>query len=196
MEGRKKRGRVGENSDEISMSRNRNRSRNRNHFKIVVELGKRWVSEKHSSYIHLCFCWNRKSRKSFFVELLFLDTIIILTSVFLWSLFPGDDGIMAGIAKLVNSVTLGTRQYLASGEALEHPPITPFLPGRWGVLGAQGSCLPGILLLIFRPSSGYLEPWDFLFNRPKYWLQDLLEPLPFNLSLGQTVVASMHTLWL
>lgn len=50
MEGRKKRGRVGENSDEIS------RSRNRNHFKIVIELGKRRVSEKHSSYIHLCFC--------------------------------------------------------------------------------------------------------------------------------------------
>lgn len=38
MEGRK-RGRVGEKSDEISMSRNR--SRNRNHFKIVIELGKR-----------------------------------------------------------------------------------------------------------------------------------------------------------
>ena len=31
--------RVGEKSDEISMSRNR--SRNRNHFKIVIELGKR-----------------------------------------------------------------------------------------------------------------------------------------------------------
>lgn len=41
MEGRKKRGRVGENSDEISMSRNRNRSRNRNHFKTVIDLGKR-----------------------------------------------------------------------------------------------------------------------------------------------------------
>ena len=60
---------------------------------------------------------------------------------------------------------------------------------------AQGSCLPGILILISRLSSGYLEPWDFLFNRPKYWLQDLLEPLPFSFSLGQAVVAGVHTLW-
>lgn len=50
------------------------------------------------------------------------------------------------------------------------------------------------LPFIFRPSFGYLGPWNFLFNRPKYWLRGLLGPLPIPPSLEQTVVAGVHTL--
>lgn len=70
-------------------------------------------------------------------------------------------------SKLFNS-TLRTRQDLDLRRGFRVPPIT-FSTKQVRSPRAQGSCLPGILILISRLSSGYLEPQDFLFNRPKHW---------------------------